>query len=138
MLKFLTTVSSSASVRLFTLLSGKRAGIDELGNIYYTGKARKGYKRERRWVIYNGEAEATRVPPEWHGWLHHQTDDLPQSHNPLRRAWQKPPQRNMTGTDKAYVPPGHTLRGNARDAATGDYQAWSPDSASSEQMTQDK
>ena len=129
MLKFLTTVSSSASVRLFTLLNGKKAGTDALGNVYYTGKARRGYKRERRWVIYNGDAEASRVPPEWHGWLHHQTDDLPQSHNPLRRAWQKPPQRNLTGTNQAYVPPGHTLRGNTRDTATGDYQAWSPNAS---------
>jgi NADH:ubiquinone oxidoreductase subunit len=127
MLKFLTTVSSSASVRLFTLLSGTKVGTDQLGNIYYTGKARKGYKRERRWVIYNGEAEASRVPPEWHGWLHHQTDDLPQEQNNLRREWQLPAQKNMTGTANAYVPPGHVLRGTHRDTATGDYQAWTPE-----------
>lgn len=126
MLKFLTTVSSSASVRLFTLLSGKKAGTDALGNIYYTGKARRGYKRERRWVIYNGEAEASRVPAEWHGWLHHQTDVLPQEQNVLRRNWQLPPQKNLTGTAQAYVPPGHASRNTPRDKATGDYQAWTP------------
>lgn len=127
MLKFLTTVSSSASVRLLTLLSGKKAGTDSLGNIYYTGKARRGYKRERRWVIYNGIAEASRVPPEWHGWLHHQTDELPAENNPLRRSWQLPPQQNLTGTANAYVPPGHATRGTHRDTATGDYQAWTPE-----------
>jgi NADH:ubiquinone oxidoreductase subunit len=127
MLKFLTTVSSSASVRLFTLFSGKRVGTDAQGNIYYTGKARKGYKRERRWVIYNGVAEASRIPPEWHGWMHHQTDEMPQDNNPLRRNWQLPPQANQTGSAGAYVPPGHSLRGNHRDAATGDYQSWTPE-----------
>lgn len=127
MLSFLTSVSSSASVRLFTLLNGKKAGQDAQGNVYYTAKPRRGYKRERRWVIYNGVAEASRVPPEWHGWLHHQTDELPGELNPLRREWQQPPQSNLTGTNKAYVPPGHILRGAQRDKATGDYQAWTPD-----------
>lgn len=126
MLKFLTTVSSSASVRLFTLFNGKKVGEDALGNVYYSAKARRGYKYERRWVLYKGDADASSVPPEWHGWLHHQTNAFPSSENPLRRSWQQPPQPNMTGTDQAYVPPGHVLRGSARDKATGDYQAWTP------------
>ena len=126
MLKFLTTVQSSASVRLATFFGGKRVGEDMFGNIYYTGKARKGYKRERRWVIYKAEPEASSVPPEWHGWLHHQTDALPPNQNPLRRKWQQPYIPNMTGTDLAYVPPGHVKRGAERDAATGDYEAWTP------------
>ena len=32
---------------------------------------------ERGWVIYNGYAEASRVPPSWHGWLHHTVDVAP-------------------------------------------------------------
>ena len=41
-------------------------------------------------------AEASRVPPEWHAWLHYTTDaPLPDDG---RRAWQKPHQANMTGT----------------------------------------
>ncbi len=126
MLKFLTTVSSTASVRLFTLLNGKKVGTDAQGNIYYNCAPRRGYKRDRRWVIYNGLAEASRVPPEGHGWLHHQTDTPPQEQNPLRREWQQPPQQNLTGTANAYVPPGHVLQGSHRDKATGDYQAWTP------------
>jgi NADH:ubiquinone oxidoreductase subunit len=34
----------------------------------------------------------------------------------------------MTGTNRAYRPPGHVLAGGHRDAATGDYEAWTPDS----------
>jgi NADH:ubiquinone oxidoreductase subunit len=26
---------------------------------------------ERRWVIYNGYADASKVPPGWRGWLCH-------------------------------------------------------------------
>jgi len=126
MLKNLLSASSSAYMSVFTLLNGKKVGSDAQGNTYYSAKPRRGTKRERRWVMYNGLVEASRVPPEWHGWLHHQTDIVPQEQNPLRQSWQKPPQRNLTGTTNAYVPPGHVLRGNHRDKATGDYQAWTP------------
>ena len=41
----------------------------------------------------------------------------------------KPHKANMTGTDQAYRPPGHTLMGGKRaHSDSGDYEAWSPDS----------
>ena len=127
MFKFLTNVQSSASVRLALWLGGKKIGSDVLGNVYYTKAPRRGLKRERRFVLYaNGATDASLVPAEWHGWLHHQSADAPTSINPLRREWQKPHQPNYTGTAAAYVPPGHVQRGAVRDAATGDYQAWTP------------
>ncbi|MCC7305525.1 MAG: NADH:ubiquinone oxidoreductase subunit NDUFA12 [Alphaproteobacteria bacterium] len=104
----------------------KSVGRDQLGNKYYRAKPIKGYKRERRWVIYKGAPEASKVPPEWHGWLHHQTDRIPTEEESFRREWQKPPQQNLTGTNAAYRPPGHVLSGGRRDAATGDYEAWRP------------
>jgi NADH:ubiquinone oxidoreductase subunit len=126
-LKFLG-VLSPAHIHLFTATSrGQRVGEDSLGNVYYRAKARSGYKRERRWVMYNGEPEASKVPPEWHGWLHYQTDVVPDSEaQSFRRPWQKPHKPNLTGTDQAYRPPGHLLKGGKRDKATGDYQPWTP------------
>ena len=105
---------------------GTFVGQDQLGNRYYSGKPRRAHTYERRWVMYVGQPEASSVPPEWHGWLHHQTKDPPQAANPLRRSWQKPPEPNLTGTDMAYRPPGHTLEAGYRDRATGDYESWSP------------
>ena len=82
-------VLSPAHITLFTALKGKeRVGRDELGNRYYRAKPRPGYKRERRWVMYKGAPEASMVPPEWHGWLHHQTDEVPQDSESFRRPWQ--------------------------------------------------
>jgi len=78
-------------------------------------------------VIYNGANDASRVPPEWFGWLHHQVDALPQTALPPARAWQKPPVPNLTGTTEAYRPAGALERGGHRAAATGDYEAWSPE-----------
>lgn len=125
------SVSSTISVRLETGLFAKHVGTDALGNRYFVGKPRRGTKRERRFALYANMAgdrgyDASQVPPEWHGWLHHQTNDLPAADNPLRHSWQKPPQANQTGTANAYFPPGHALGGGKRDKATGDYQAWTP------------
>ncbi len=119
MLKFLTDVQSTASVRLALWLGGKKVGADNFGNLYFTMKPRRGTKRERRLVLYKKGIDAAAVPAEWHGWLHHQTNVLPAATNPLRRSWQKPHQANLTGTADAYAP--------QRARATGDYQAWSPE-----------
>ncbi len=122
-------VLSPVHITMFTATSGgKHVGTDSLGNKYYeTPKPRPGYKLTRRWVIYEGTPEATKVPPEWHGWLHHQTNIMPDENAPsLRRPWQKPPRQNMTGTDQAYRPPGHILKGGQRGKAIGDYEAWRP------------
>lgn len=121
-------VLSPAHISLFTATSGgKKIGTDQLGNKYYEAKARKGYKRTRRWVIYKGAPEASLVPPEWHGWLHHQTNTVPSADGEsYRRPWQKAYTPNMTGTNQAYRPPGHLLEGGKREKATGDYVAWIP------------
>ncbi|MGN7437460.1 MAG: NADH:ubiquinone oxidoreductase subunit NDUFA12 [Alcanivorax sp.] len=121
-------VLSPAHISLFTLTSRKqKIGTDQLGNTYYEAAPKKGYHRPRRWVIYNGAPEASKVPPEWHGWLHHQTNVVPsENEETYRRPWQQPYQPNMTGTNKAYRPPGHILSGGQREKATGDYEAWTP------------
>ena len=107
----------------------RRTGRDEQGNRYYRTKGRKidptlGF--ERRWVIYNGYAEASRVPPSWHGWLHHTVDVAPTEESYTPREWEKPHVPNMTGTPAAYRPSGSTLASGRRPKATGDYQAWTP------------
>lgn len=121
-------ILSPAHISLFTLTSrGEKIGVDQFDNTYYEAPARKGYQRTRRWVIYKGKPEASAIPPEWHGWIHHQTDAVPSPKGKsYRQPWQKPYTPNMTGTDHAYRPPGHVLEGGKRDKATGDYEAWSP------------
>jgi len=103
--------------RIFTGWRGQFVDADGFGNRYY---------QERRWVIYNGEAEASRVPPEWHAWLHYTIDEPPLVSGVPPRDWHKPHQPNQTGTGEAYRPPGHLLAGGRRDKATGDYEPWTP------------
>ncbi len=113
---------------LDTWRRGELVGTDEFGNSYYRDKRRRRGRRERRWVLYDGAIEASRVPPEWHAWLHHTVDEPPLDERP-RRPWQKEHQPNLTGTGQAYRPPGHQLAGGQRDKATGDYEAWRPPDA---------
>src|SRR6266851_3412035 len=78
--------------------------------------------RERRWVLYKGAAEASKVPAEWHGWLHHTARDVPVAGAEPKYSWQKPHQPNLTGTPLAYRPPGSVLKGGQRAPTTGDYE----------------
>jgi NADH:ubiquinone oxidoreductase subunit len=111
--------------RFHTWRYGKRVGEDEMGNVYYTGG--KDYDgRPRRWVIYKGYAEASKIPPGWHGWMHHRTDVSPADETYVARDWQKPHTENLTGTALAYRPPGSIAAGGVRPKVTGDYDAWTP------------
>ncbi len=106
--------------QVFTARHGVKVGEDQEGNVFYQSK-----DGVRRWVIYNGEAEASRVSPEWHGWLHH-TWDRPPTEAPLpRKVWEKPHQENLTGTALAYAPPGSLRR--PEPVARSDYEAWQPE-----------
>ncbi|MSU89056.1 NADH:ubiquinone oxidoreductase subunit NDUFA12 [Rhodobacteraceae bacterium 2CG4] len=106
--------------RIFTSRHGTKVGADDQGNVFYHSADGK-----RRWVIYNGEAEASRVSPEWHGWLHH-TYQAPPTEAPLpRKSWEKPHVPNVTGTPAAYHPPGSLY--TAGRAPGPDYEAWTPE-----------
>ncbi len=115
---------------LYTKLFGEHVGTDQLGNRYYRRKKSNNrvatLMREKRWVIYDGDIEASKVPAEWHGWLHHTVKELPDFENIQRYEWQKDHEPNHTGTSLAYRPPGHVLSGGKRDKATGDYESRSP------------
>ncbi len=106
---------------------GEHVGTDFFGNKYYRSKKKSGDGRERRWVIYQGSNDASRVPSEWHGWLHHSYDDLPESHLPPPKIWERDYTPNTTGTADAYRPAGALEKGGKRARATGDYEAWAPD-----------
>lgn len=114
--------------RFHTWRFGVRVGEDEFGNVYY--KDRRGIDPtvgfERRWVIYNGDAEASRIPPGWWAWMHKKVDEPPTVVAYKAPSWVKPHEPNLTGTARAYRPPGSTLRGGQRPAVTGDYDAWTP------------
>jgi len=115
-----------------TLFTVKRRGAfvgqDELGNRYFQARDKKSYDgRSRRWVLYNGYADASKVTPEWHGWLHYSVDEPPTRAQFPQRPWMRAHLPNMSGTPFAGRPKGSILSAGERPRATGDYQAWRPD-----------
>jgi NADH:ubiquinone oxidoreductase subunit len=123
---------TTIGTRLLTWLRGELVGSDRYGNTYYrlkndkpSGRGGGRFSRERRWVIYKGEPEGSKVPSEWHAWLHHTVDEVPGDRP--RYSWEKEHQPNMTGTPLAYHPRGSVLLGGHRAPATGDYEPWTPE-----------
>ncbi|MCW8834896.1 MAG: NADH:ubiquinone oxidoreductase subunit NDUFA12 [Rhodospirillales bacterium] len=112
--------------KLLTWFFGELVGTDEFGNRYYRNRRRRRHGRELRWVWYKGSPEPSKVPPEWHAWIHHTTDEPLTESAAQARDWQQGHLPNMTGTATAYRPSGHDRRGGHRGPATGDYQAWTP------------
>ncbi len=106
--------------QLFTWRKGKLVGEDAQGNHYY-----QTHDGKRRWVIFNGESDASRVCADWHGWLHMTFDNAPGSNALEHKDWEKPHKDNMTGTVHAYAPPG-SMR-SAKSATVSDYEAWQPE-----------
>ena len=127
MLKFINQLltwwnGQTWGTRVFTARYGELVGEDDRGNKFYQTADGK-----RRWVIYNGVAEASAVSPDWHGWLHHTFDEAPKDGQLPRQEWEKDHKPNLTGTDGAYHPPGSVLSAASRPRVAGDYEAWQPE-----------
>ena len=122
----------------FTWRHGHFVGQDQLGNKYYTNVAanasvntsasnHRSTAAVKRWVLYNGEIEASRIAPDWHAWLHYLTI-LPPSEKPLpKNSWQLPHQANMTGTKQAYHPRRQSSDNNPSNLTLKHYEPWQPD-----------
>ncbi|MGO4571807.1 NADH:ubiquinone oxidoreductase subunit NDUFA12 [Microvirga sp. 2TAF3] len=120
---------TTLGTRFYTWRRGQFVGTDEFGNKYYRALGPlidRSVGPERRWVVYNGDADASRVPPGWRAWMCHNSA-LPPSEEPYQpREWEKPFVPNMTGTPLAYRPSGSMLATGKRPSATGDYVPWTP------------
>lgn len=116
----------SLGTKIYTLMRGKLVGRDADGNRYYQERRSPAGRRRKRWVLYKGAKDASRVPAEWHGWLHYSVDLPPTENSRPRRAWEKEHRPNMTGTIDAYHPPGSVYEQGKRAPATGDYEPWRP------------
>jgi NADH:ubiquinone oxidoreductase subunit len=108
--------------RLHTWRFGERVGEDQYGNVYY-----RSANDAKRWVIYNGLVDASRVPQGWYGWLNRTFDEPPVDTGYVAREWEKPHLPNMTGTPHAYRPQGSLAMPGPRHTSQGDYEAWSPE-----------
>jgi len=101
--------------KFFIKLFCQKVGNDEFSNEYFTNKAGK------RLVAYKGIAEASKIPAEWHGWMHYSTDITPININTHRFSWQKIHLPNLTGTKNFYSPKNSSVK-----KTNAEYEAWNP------------
>ena len=99
--------------KIKTILFGKFVGRDDFGNKYYESKNGK------RWIIYSGDIDASKIPVEWFSWMHF-TPNIIEKKNDLKKYdWQKPHISNQTGTDDAYFP-----NKDKKNAIKKKYKSW--------------
>ena len=111
------------STMLYTRLFGQNIGQDVFGNKYYMSKTKA--KKQRRWVIYNGYADSSKVPAKWHTWLHGVVDEIPSEQERSDKKWMKSHLPNLTGSDSAYRPSGSLSKKIVNDEQKGNYESWS-------------
>ena len=99
---------------LYTLFTGKFVGDDEFGNKYYTNS------KGKRWVIYKNIVESTKIPPEWHLWIHFLIKNKPNYNKKFD--WQIAHKENLTGTDKAHKPAGSLSADSPKNMKK--YETW--------------
>ena len=116
----------SFGTKLYTWIYGKFVAQDEYYNKYYCNSNKFDDLASKRWVIFYGEVEASKIPPHWHAWLH-KTIDVPPLSYSHKYKWQKNHKQNLTGTDKAYYPESHPLSNfHKPDAIKREYESWKP------------
>lgn len=101
--------------KILIKLSSKKVGFDEFGNEYFQNKEGK------RFVVYNGIVEASKIPAEWHGWMHYSTNIIPTKIDTHKFSWQKIHIPNLTGTINAYSPTKSKTKNT-----NSEYEPWKP------------
>jgi NADH:ubiquinone oxidoreductase subunit len=109
------------ATRILTYFTGKFVGKDYFGNSYYRSIFKRAGK-EKRWVIFSGMVEGSKIPPKWYRWIHYISDKLPIEEINEQHFWQQPYAPNHTGTDKAYYPIENKFRNNNQL----NYKSWNP------------
>ena len=94
--------------KIYTWIYGNYVGSDKDKNNYYCNSKDFEDLDSKRWVIFYGNIESTKVPPHWHAWLHKTVEKPPLKYN-HKYFWQKDHEQNMTGTKNAYYPDSHPL-----------------------------
>ena len=111
---------------IYTWIFGNFVGKDEYGNKYYSNIKDYTNIKGKRWVVFQGKVEATKIPSHWHAWLH-KSIDVPPLKYKHKYDWQKNHKPNMTGTKDAYFPSSHPLSKSYNSKEIDkDYESWTP------------
>ena len=108
--------SQTVGTFIYTTFFGKFKGTDQFGNKYYQNN------KGKRWVIYKGEINASKITSDWHSWIHGTSVDIPTKNQEKKFTWQKPHKDNKTGTKESYKP--NKISKNSKKFKK--YESWKP------------
>ena len=93
-------LNNSIGTLIYTLLFGKKVGLDTYGNTFFIHKKIK----NKKWVLYKNKIDPTLLSVEWQSWL----TDKEETNIPTVQSqdydWQKKREPNKSGTPDAYHP----------------------------------
>ena len=110
--------NQTIGTRIWSFFNGYKIGDDMFGNIYMRNK-----DDSKRWVLYEGDVDSSKVPPEWNGWLRYTSNKIPSLQK--KYSWEKKHVKNQTGTKNSYYPSASVLN-NPKGKKKSEYEQWSP------------
>ncbi|MDA9591509.1 NADH-ubiquinone oxidoreductase subunit NDUFA12 family protein [Pelagibacteraceae bacterium] len=110
--------NQTVGTRIWSYLNGYNVGNDNFGNTYMRNK-----NDSKRWVLYKGEVDSTKVPPQWNAWLRYTSNDMPIFKK--KYFWERDHIQNQTGTSKSYYPKASVMR-DSNGRKKSEYEKWSP------------
>jgi len=61
-------------------------------------------KKNKRWVLYMDEIDASKISNDWYSWIHFIKNKIEFDTKVKKYPWQKPHVSNLTGTKESYHP----------------------------------
>ena len=111
--------NQTVGTRIWSFLNGYKVGEDIFGHVYLRNK-----NDTKRWVLYDGDVDSTKVPPEWNAWLRYTSNIIPTLQK--KYAWEKEHKKNQTGSKNLYNPSASVLNSSNNKKKKSEYESWSP------------
>jgi NADH:ubiquinone oxidoreductase subunit len=118
------SIIDSLSIRFFF----KKVGTDQFGNKYFVGNKKNYLGQNKRYVIYKGICDGSKIPAIWHAWLHYSSQDFPSDSSGIDYDWQISHVQNLTGTKEAYNP------SKSNNIKLASYSKWTPENFKKEKL----
>lgn len=96
-------------VKIYLKLFATKVGEDEYGNQFFELKRTDYLGRKKRYCLYKGYVEASKISPEWHPFMHYQiaAKDVKTTYKQYK--WQKPAIPDTTLSNYKFLPKNHML-----------------------------
>ncbi len=96
-------------VKIYLKFFATKVGEDEYGNEFFELKTTDYLGRKKRYCLYRGVVEASKISPEWHPFMHYQIEARDVKSTYKQYKWQKPFVPDTTLSSNKYLPKSHLL-----------------------------